>query len=38
MKFTLYLLNGQELILDSFESLEAYLIDNKEKVDVIVPR
>ena len=38
MKFTIYMLNGEEVIIEGFEALQAYLEDFKDDVDVIVPR
>ncbi len=37
MKFLVYLKNGEEMRFDSITNLEAYLIDFKHTVDVIIP-
>ena len=37
MKFLVYLKDGKELYFEGISNLEAYLIDFKHTVDVIVP-
>ena len=37
MNFTIYLKSGKEMHIEGIENLEAYLIDFKHTVDVIIP-